>query len=38
MYLHEGLQTAGEFDKLLRIPLPQYGEQWPTLVIESTKP
>lgn len=38
MYLHQGLQIAGESDSLLRLDLPKYGEQWPTLVIESTKP
>jgi hypothetical protein len=35
-YLHEGLQIAGESDSLLRLDLPKYGEQWPTLVIETT--
>jgi hypothetical protein len=36
MYLREGLSIAGESDSLLRLDLPKYGEQWPTLVIETT--
>ena len=38
MYLHQGLKVIGESDSLLRLDLPKYGVQWPTLVIESTKP
>jgi hypothetical protein len=37
MYLREGVKTAGESDLLLRLELPKYGEQWPTLVIETAK-
>jgi hypothetical protein len=37
MYLREGLQVAGESELLLRLELPKYGEQWPTLVIETAK-
>ena len=37
MYLHEGLRTVGESDSALRLELPKYGEQWPTLVIEPVK-
>jgi len=35
MYLREGINLAGESDSLLRLELPRYGEQWPTLVLES---
>jgi hypothetical protein len=37
MYLREGVQIAGESDSLFRLDLPKYGEQWPTLVIETAK-
>ena len=37
MYLREGLQLTGESESMLRLELPKYGEQFPTLVIESTK-
>ena len=37
MYLHEGVQIAGESDSMLNLELPKYGEQWPTLVIENSK-
>src|SRR5207248_1634198 len=37
MYLHEGAQIAGESDSILKLELPKYGEQWPTLVIETAK-
>jgi hypothetical protein len=36
MYLRDGLTIAGESDSLLRLDLPKYGEQWPTLVLETT--
>jgi len=37
MYLHEGVQIAGESDSMMKLELPKYGEQWPTLVIETAK-
>jgi len=38
MYLPEGRSIAGESDSLLRLGLPKYSEQFPTLVIETAKP
>ena len=35
MYLHEGVKIVGESESLLRLELPKYGEQWPTLVIDA---
>jgi hypothetical protein len=37
MYLREGIGIAGESDSMFRLELPRYGEQWPTLVIETAK-
>jgi hypothetical protein len=37
MYLREGVLIAGESDSMLRLELPKYGEQWPTLVIDVQK-
>jgi hypothetical protein len=36
MYMREGVKIVGESDSLLRLELPKYGEQWPTVVIDST--
>ncbi|HEV8604734.1 MAG TPA: hypothetical protein VGQ99_05180 [Tepidisphaeraceae bacterium] len=35
MYLREGVKVVGESDSMLRLELPKYGEQWPTVVIEA---
>jgi hypothetical protein len=37
MYLHEGAQIACESDSMLKLELPKYGVQWPTLVIETAR-
>ena len=34
MYLQEGVKIVGDSDSMLRLELPKYGEQWPTVLIE----
>ncbi len=37
MYLREGVNVVGKSDSMLKLELPKYGEQWPTLVIDMQK-